>query len=100
LKKQSQFASEQNGVNSYLKGDYGKNRPSAHKENKANSKPNKFVLSSVEWTQFQEFDRRSDRRYHLKLVFHGLAIVLKSIRANKDRILGETPNGCRTVAGC
>ena len=36
MKKQSQFASKQNGVNSYLKGDYDKNPPRRAQKNKAN----------------------------------------------------------------
>jgi len=41
LKKQSQFAGEQIGVNSILKGNYGNKPACGGEENKANSKPNK-----------------------------------------------------------
>ena len=39
LKKQSQYAVRQIGVNSYLKGDYEQNSRFGLEKNKANSKP-------------------------------------------------------------
>ena len=35
----------------YLKGNYEEFHALSRRENKANSKPNKLVLSNVEWTQ-------------------------------------------------
>ncbi len=38
-------------VSIYMKGDYGEFHALGRRKNKANSKPNKLVLSSVEWSQ-------------------------------------------------
>jgi len=48
LKKQSQFSGGQNGVNSFLKGNYGNKPPCGARKNKANSKPNKANLTFLE----------------------------------------------------
>jgi len=47
LKKQTQFAGEQIGANSYLKGDYDNKLASGARKNKANSKPIKLVPSTL-----------------------------------------------------
>ncbi|HUT46782.1 MAG TPA: hypothetical protein VMX36_10890 [Sedimentisphaerales bacterium] len=45
-------------VSIYMKGDYEDFQPFRRRENKANSKPNKLVLSSVEWSQSPAFGRK------------------------------------------
>ena len=41
----------------YKKGDYEEFYAFGRRKNKANSKPNKLVLSSVEWSQLPGFGR-------------------------------------------
>ena len=57
LKKQSQFAGGQIGVNSYLKGDYGKITASEVRENKANLMVNgsQFIVHRKE--KEREFEK-------------------------------------------
>ena len=59
LKKQSQFAKGQNGVKSVLIMSYGDFDGPRRRKDKPNSKPNKFVLSTVEWSQSPAFGRKS-----------------------------------------
>ena len=45
-------------VSIYMKGDYEEKAVVLARKNKANSKPNKLVLSVVEWSQLPAFGRK------------------------------------------
>jgi len=53
LKKQSQFAGGQIGVNIYLKGNYDNKPACGHGKNKANDRPSAGKLKQSEWDNGQ-----------------------------------------------
>ena len=58
LKKKTNLQKGKMSLSVYTKGDYEEFCGFGRRKNKANSKPNKLVLSVVEWRQLPAFGRK------------------------------------------